>query len=76
MDLPSFFDIFRIGKSEALIRNGLLSASEIDRKGSDLNILFAAASAMADECVGQLAGNVRPLLIAATQSVLGSSRYY
>lgn len=55
MDLPAFFDIFRIGKSEALIRNGLLSASEIDRKGSDLNILFAAASAMADECVGQLA---------------------
>jgi hypothetical protein len=28
------------------------------------------------ECVGQLAGQVRPLLIAATQSVLGSSRYY
>ena len=55
MDLPSFIELFRIGKSEALIRNGLLSASEIDRKGSDLNILFAAAAAMGDECVGQLA---------------------
>lgn len=55
MDLPSFFDIFKIGKSEALIRNGLLSPTEIDRKGSDLNILFAAAAAMADECIGQLA---------------------
>ena len=55
MDLPDFNTLFRIGKTEALVRNGRLSSSEIDRKGSDLNILFAAAAAMGDECVGQLA---------------------
>lgn len=55
MDLPDFNTLFRLGKTEALVRNGLLSPSEIDRKGSDLNILFAAAAAMGDECIGQLA---------------------
>lgn len=55
MDLPDFNTLFRLGKTEALVRNGLLSPAEIDRKGSDLNILFAAAAAMGDECIGQLA---------------------
>jgi len=54
-DLPTFDDLFRIGKLEALSRNRKLSASEFDRKGSDLNILTALSAAMADECVGQLA---------------------
>lgn len=54
-DLPTFDDLFRIGKLEALARNRKLSASEFDRKGSDLNILTALSAAMADECVGQLA---------------------
>jgi uncharacterized phage protein gp47/JayE len=55
-DLPSFPDLFRIGKTEALVRNRRLSPEEIDRQGSDLNILLAAPAAMADECIGQLAG--------------------
>lgn len=54
-DLPTFDDLFRIGKLESLARNRKLSAKEFDRKGSDLNILTALSAAMADECVGQLA---------------------
>lgn len=54
-DLPTFDDLFRIGKLEALSRNRKLSSAEFDRKGSDLNILTALSAAMADECVGQLA---------------------
>lgn len=55
MDLPSALDLFRIGRSEMLVRNGRLSPEEIDRQGSDLNNLVAAAAAMGDECMGQLA---------------------
>ncbi len=54
-DLPTFDDLFRIGKLEALARNRKLAATEFDRKGSDLNILTALSASMADECVGQLA---------------------
>lgn len=55
MDLPSFVDLFRVGRAEMLVRNPRLSSEEIDRKGSDLNNLVASAAAMADECMGQLA---------------------
>lgn len=55
MDLPSSLDLFRIGRTEMLVRNGRLSPEEIDRQGSDTNNLVAAAAAMGDECMGQLA---------------------
>lgn len=55
MDLPGFQDLFRIGRSEILVRNGRISPEEVDRKGSDINNFVASAAAMADECMGQLA---------------------
>lgn len=54
-DFPSAQDFFRLGRTEMLVRNGRLSPEEIDRVGSDTNNLVASASAMADECIGQLA---------------------
>jgi len=54
-DLPSFDDLFRIGRDEVLVRNSLVSRDAVEREGSDANILVAAASAMADEVLGQIA---------------------
>jgi uncharacterized phage protein gp47/JayE len=54
MDFPSFKELFRIARDEALVRNTKLSKDEIERKGSDLNIILASACAAADECVGQI----------------------
>lgn len=65
MDLPSFSDIFRIGRSEMLVRNGRISPEEIDRRGSDINNLVASSAAMADACMGQLA-SVRAALYVGT----------
>lgn len=64
-DLPSYSDIFRIGKTEALVRNPRLSTDEVDRQGSDINVLLAAGAAMGDEVMGQLA-QVRAALYIGT----------
>lgn len=55
MDLPTFQDLFRIMQDELLTRNRRLSLAEVQRTGSDLNILVGAGAAGADEVVGQLA---------------------
>lgn len=55
MDLPTFQDIFRVARDEALVRNRALALEEAERKGSDLNILLAASAAVGDEVIGQLA---------------------
>lgn len=54
-DFPSFSTLFRIARDEALVRSPTLSRTAIERPGSDANILIAAATAAADEVVGQLA---------------------
>lgn len=54
MDFPSFQQLFQIARNEALIRSAPLSQDAIDREGSDANILVAAATAAADEVIGQL----------------------
>lgn len=54
-DLANFYDLFRVGRDEALSRNDRLTLEEIERKGSDLNILIAASAAMSDDVMGQLA---------------------
>lgn len=54
MDFPSFEDLFRVARDEALIRNTKLSRDAVEREGSDANILIAAAAAAADECIAQL----------------------
>jgi uncharacterized phage protein gp47/JayE len=55
-DFPSWADLFRIARDEVLSRNPRLSRDAVERQGSDANILVAAASAAADEVVGQLVG--------------------
>lgn len=54
-DFPNFEDLFRIGRDEALLRDGRLSLEIIEREGTDANILNASASAMAEEVVSDLA---------------------
>lgn len=55
MDFPTFDELFRIARDEALVRNPALDRLEVERRGSDANILLASATAMADACIGQLA---------------------
>ena len=54
-DLPIFEDLFEIAKREALLRNPRLSRDSVDRPGTDLNILLAAAAAVGDEVINQVA---------------------
>ena len=54
-DLPIFEDLFEIAKREALSRNPRLSRDSVDRAGTDLNILLAAAAAVGDEVINQVA---------------------
>lgn len=53
--LPTFSDLFRIARDEVLSRNAKVSREAVERDGMDANILIAAAGAMADECIGQVA---------------------
>lgn len=55
MDLPTFPDLFRVGRDEVLTRSAKVSRDAIEREGMDANILVASSAAMADEVVGQLA---------------------
>lgn len=55
MDFPTYNDLFQIARDELLARNRRLSLAEVDRQGSDLNIIVGATAAGADEVVGQLA---------------------
>ena len=54
-DFPTFNDIFRVGRDEILLRNAKVSRDAVEREGMDANILVAAAAAVGDQVVGQLA---------------------
>lgn len=54
MDFPTFNDLFRSARDEALVRNPRLTQDALDREGSDANAIVAAAAAAADEVIGQL----------------------
>lgn len=54
-DLPTFADLFRVGRDEALSRNSKLTLAVLDRAGTDANVLVAAAAAVGDELTGQIA---------------------
>jgi len=54
LDLPTFDQLFAIGKDEITSRNSKLDPSEVDRRGSDVNIINAVGSAMAEEILRQL----------------------
>lgn len=54
-DLPNFSDLFRVARDEILTRSSRISRDAVEREGMDANILVAAATATADEAVGQIA---------------------
>lgn len=55
MDLATYNDLFRVGRDEILVRNGRLTRAVVEREGSDANAFTAAATAVGDEVMGQLA---------------------
>jgi hypothetical protein len=55
-DFPTFSDLFRVARDEALLRNSKVSRDAIEREGADANILVAAIAAVGDQVIGQLAG--------------------
>lgn len=68
-DLPTRLDYFNIGADEIAARSALrlpaqrISASEVFTDGSDINIITASASAMADEITRQLSLRVQALFL-------------
>lgn len=54
-DLPSFDDLFRVFRDEALASHAHLTRETIERRGSDANLLAAGSAAVGDQLVGQLA---------------------
>ncbi|HUK34915.1 MAG TPA: baseplate J/gp47 family protein, partial [Vicinamibacterales bacterium] len=52
--MPLRADLFNLAADQALIVNGALSPDVVQRPGSDANILFAGASAIGDEVIGQV----------------------
>lgn len=76
MDFPNFQTLFQIARNEALLRNNSLTRSAIERSGSDLNILTAAAVAAADEVVGQQVLNTAGMFLdSATGAALDKLLY-
>jgi len=62
-DLPSFQDLFRAARDEAMSRNPLLTLDAIQRDGSDANVLVASAAGMGDEVMAQLAQSLASLFL-------------
>lgn len=54
MDFPTFQDLFRIGRDEALSKNPRLTREIIEREGTDANAMLAGSTAIGDECIAQL----------------------
>lgn len=54
-DFPTFADLFRTWRDEALSRNPKLTLDAVDRDGSDANIIAASSAAVGEEVVAQLA---------------------
>jgi uncharacterized phage protein gp47/JayE len=54
-DFATFSDLFRVARDELLLRNAKVSRDAVEREGTDANILMAAAAAVGDNVVGQLA---------------------
>ena len=53
-DAPSYRELFRIARDEALTHNSRLTREIIERDGSDANTIISAGVAAADEVVTQL----------------------
>lgn len=74
-DLPTRLDYFNIGASEVLARSAArppgqrVSPDEIFTEGSDINIVIASASAMADEVTRQLALRINALFLDGARGI-------
>jgi len=55
VDFPTWDDLFRIARDEALARNAKLTRAVIERAGTDTNVMVATGAATGEEVVGQLA---------------------
>lgn len=55
MDFPSFEELRRRARNEALARNTKLTVAQIDRYGTETNIIYASLAAVGDEVIQQLA---------------------
>lgn len=68
-DLPTRADYFRIGADEVLIRSAArppgqrLTSEQVFTEGSDINIVIASASALAEEITRQLAVRLAALFL-------------
>lgn len=68
-DLPTRADYFRIGGDEVLLRSEgrppaqRISPSQVFTDGSDINVIIASASAMAEEVTRQLALRINALFL-------------
>ena len=54
MDFPTFSDLERVARDEALANNNVLTKEVIERHGTDANSLIAASAAVGDDLSGQL----------------------
>jgi uncharacterized phage protein gp47/JayE len=54
-DLPTYQDLFNVGRDEMLADNPNLTVEVIETPATETNILTAGAAAVGDECIGQLA---------------------
>lgn len=64
-DFPTFPELLRIARAEALTRNPLLRRREVERQGSDIDIALAGGAGMAEELVAQLAKATRARYISS-----------
>lgn len=53
-DFPTFQDLFRISRDEALIRSRVLTREIVERDGTDANALVAVGPNVGDAVIGQL----------------------
>jgi uncharacterized phage protein gp47/JayE len=66
-NLPTFLDLFRVGRNEALARQAGLALDSIERRGSDSNILVSSAAAAAEEVIAQLATAMQASFVSSAQ---------
>lgn len=63
MDFLTFDELFRVARDEILTRNAKLSLEAVEREGTDVNAIVAAAAAVGDEVVGDTANLASALFL-------------
>jgi uncharacterized phage protein gp47/JayE len=66
-DLPTFNDLFALGRKQVLVLNPALAIDAVDRAGSDANALVAAGAVMADEVAAHAAQLYRGMWISTAK---------